>query len=419
MSAYSELIKNFEKIRAYMREFYVYGFKSREEYDKKSLRSYDDVRRRIESWLGGHMRFIRTAEGKNIFISIDSRTPEHNPLFKAWKAKSFTDGDITLHFILFDILDSPEKALTLPQITEIMDGEYLSYFDSPRIFDESTVRKKLREYVSEGIIVSEKDGKKTLFRRADATPVPENTEFLDFASEALPCGVIGSFLLDKLPERENIFTFKHHSITDALDSDVMAMLFSAMRKKSAVTLINLGRNGDKSSENFVIPLKIFIGSQNGRSHLMAYKPKSDAFCTFRLDRISDIKVQEPFQRFDELRERLESAKDKTWGVTGFGASKKAIQKTEYVEFTVRIDDGEEHIIKRLEREKRCGKVEMLDSHTYKFSADVYDTNEMAPWIRTFICRIVQMNFSNRTVENRIKNDILKLYEAYGIGGEET
>ncbi len=32
--AYSELIKNFEKVRAYMREFYVYGFKSRTEYKR-------------------------------------------------------------------------------------------------------------------------------------------------------------------------------------------------------------------------------------------------------------------------------------------------------------------------------------------------------------------------------------------------
>lgn len=38
--AYNELIKNFEKVRAYMREFYVYGFKSRTEYDAKSARSY-------------------------------------------------------------------------------------------------------------------------------------------------------------------------------------------------------------------------------------------------------------------------------------------------------------------------------------------------------------------------------------------
>ena len=37
--AYNELIKNFEKVRAYMREFYVYGFKSRTEYDAKSARA--------------------------------------------------------------------------------------------------------------------------------------------------------------------------------------------------------------------------------------------------------------------------------------------------------------------------------------------------------------------------------------------
>ena len=58
--AYSELIKNFERIRDYMREFYVYGFKSRDDYNKKSVRSYDNERRRIESWLGDHMHFRMT-----------------------------------------------------------------------------------------------------------------------------------------------------------------------------------------------------------------------------------------------------------------------------------------------------------------------------------------------------------------------
>ena len=47
--AYSELVKSFERIRNYMREFYVYGFKSRDEYGMKSARSYDNERRRIES----------------------------------------------------------------------------------------------------------------------------------------------------------------------------------------------------------------------------------------------------------------------------------------------------------------------------------------------------------------------------------
>lgn len=129
--AYSELIKNFNKIRDYMREFYVYGFKSREEYNKKSARSYDDERRRMESWLGNNMHFRQTSEGKSVFLSIDSRLLSHNPLYKAWKTKSFTDGDITLYFILFDILHSPEISLTIHEIVEKVD-EFISEFDNPR-----------------------------------------------------------------------------------------------------------------------------------------------------------------------------------------------------------------------------------------------------------------------------------------------
>ena len=99
--AYSELIKNFNKIRDYMRDFYVYGFKSRDDYTKKSARSYDDEKRRIESWLGDYMKFHQTADGKNVFLSIDSRVTRHNPLYKAWKTKSFTDGDITFILLLW------------------------------------------------------------------------------------------------------------------------------------------------------------------------------------------------------------------------------------------------------------------------------------------------------------------------------
>ena len=111
--AYNELIKNFDRIRDYMREFYVYGFKSRDEFTKKSARSYDDEKRRIESWLGDYMGFRQTPEGKNVFISIDSRISHHNPLYKAWKAKSFTDGDITLHFAILDILAAAETKMTV------------------------------------------------------------------------------------------------------------------------------------------------------------------------------------------------------------------------------------------------------------------------------------------------------------------
>lgn len=62
--AYSELIKDFGRIREYMRQFYVYGFRTRDEYDGKSARSYDNERRRIESWLGEYMSFRQDSTGK-------------------------------------------------------------------------------------------------------------------------------------------------------------------------------------------------------------------------------------------------------------------------------------------------------------------------------------------------------------------
>ena len=53
MSEYSELVKNYNKIREYLRDFYIYGFRSRDSFVLKSSgRSYDNERRRIESYLG-------------------------------------------------------------------------------------------------------------------------------------------------------------------------------------------------------------------------------------------------------------------------------------------------------------------------------------------------------------------------------
>lgn len=418
MSSYSELIKNFEKTRAYMREFYIYGFKSRDGYQSRSARSYDDERRRIESWLGEHMRFIRTAEGKNVYISIDSRVIKHNPFHKAWKAKSFTDGDITLHFIIFDILHTPSVKRTLAELLLEIDEKYLSAFDTPFTFDESTLRKKLKEYCETGIIKAEKQGRKTYYSRQENTDISSVSPALHYFSEVAPCGVIGSFLLDKQGDTPSPFTFKHHYIAGAIDSGVLATLFTAMREKRVVTLSNLSRRKDQPRKLRLIPLRILISVQSGRQHLFAYVPEFNIFNSYRIDYISNVKLDEQTPRFDELRAELNKMQGKMWGVNT-KKYKWGKEQLEHVDFTIRIEDNEEFIVNRLYREKRIGNITKLDENTYKFEADVYDSNEMLPWIRTFICRIVKMNFSNRTVENNFKNDILKMYEIYGINEEAT
>ena len=416
MSSYNELIKSFERIRAYMREFYVYGIKSREDYKSKSARTYDDERRRMESWLGYHMSYVRTPEGKNVFISIDSRVSDHNPLYKAWKAKSFTDGDITLHFILFDVLHSPEVECSLSELMDIIDQKYLSAFDKPEMLDESTVRKKLKEYVTLGLIVSKKVGKRLVYRRAEDNVTLPDDHTLNFYSEIAPCGVIGSFLLDKTEHEEHPFDFKHHYITSALDSGVLASLFEAMHLKSIISATNASRKRDEPRRIRIIPLRVFISVQNGRQHLLAYQPELNSIKSFRIDYLKDVKIEEPTPRFDELRASLDTMQTKMWGVNA-KQERGGEARAEHVEFTVRVAPDEDFIVRRLEREKRIGRVEEIGTGMYKFSADVYDTTEMIPWIRTFICRIVSLDFSNKAAERQFRADVTAMYSMYGIGGD--
>lgn len=450
--AYKELIKNFNNIRDYMREFYVYGFRSREEFTQGSGRSYDNERRRIESWLGEYMQFRRTSEGKNVFLSIDSRISHHNPLYKAWKTKSFTDNDIMIHFLLMDILDDVKEEMSVNEIMKEIE-RYQANFENPKIFEESTVRKKLKEYVSEGILVTEKQGKIVCYRKSEDFR-DYNIDMLNFFSEVSPCGVIGSFLLDakNLSDREDLldierkkvdaehlldtewkksgvgylsdteqkksdreyFAFKHHYITSALDSEIVCQLFGAMHEKRSIVMNMINREKKSVSQNYVIPLRIMSSVQNGRQYLMAYAPRFRKIMSYRIDNILSVKYSEKWEQFDELRERLDSMKEHMWGVS---TQSKAGRNLEKVTFTVCYEEEEEHIHRRLEREKRCGIVEKIAENKSRFTAEVYDAYELIPWIRTFICRITEIHFSNPVLEKQFKEDIEEMYKLYGLEGE--
>ena len=67
----------------------------------------------------------------------------------------------------------------------------MSAFDDPKVFDEATVRNKLREYAKAGILISEKDGRRMVYSRAeDNIDLDDWKEAIVFFSEADPVGVI-------------------------------------------------------------------------------------------------------------------------------------------------------------------------------------------------------------------------------------
>ena len=450
--AYSELIKNFDNIRGYMRDFFLYGFKTREEYDRKSARSYDNERRRIQSYLGHLISFRQTPSGKNAFISLEGRSVTHNPLYQAFKAKSFTNKDITLHFLLLDILSG--NSYSLKDILRIMDTEYLTAFQNPISFDESTLRKKLKEYEELGIVVSEKSGRTVTYRLSEnEICLAEYKEAIRFFSEESPLGVIGSYLEDRmqadaekayppgrndengkcLPGRNDengkclsdrndengkclsdkndcageYLTFKNHYIMNAYDAEITELILQGIHEKRLLEITSFSRGDAGVKQQTVIPYKLYVSTQGGRNYLFCMDADNLRPYSLRVDYIQKGKAGEVCADYDRLLKVCERAGEHMWGV-----SCAKYRRYEHIEMDIYVGTDEAFIVRRLEREKRCGTVSKVDEETYRFSADVLDAYEMMPWIRTFFGRIKAIRCDNEDVKNQIKIDMVKMLKQY-------
>ena len=439
MSEFHELIKSFAKSREYVRDFFVYGFKTRDEFGGWSGRTYDNERRRLESWLSGYVRQeytgSGTAKGKNIYLSIDSNLLDTNPLYRVWKAKSFTDNDIMLHFYILDYLrKSPDRTAD-----EITDGLLADY---GRIFDPQSVRRKCNQYAAEGMLVKEKKGKEVLYRLnppfqelPGAHPGLKNA--IKLYQLFSPHGMVGHTIMDTASFRNDLFRIKHNFFVHTLEDEVLLPLLQAMHAHRAVLLHVKSTKSDRFLDTEGIPLKIFISTRTGRRYLCLYLPSKKRFAAIRLDAVKTVTTGAPCPDYTNIREKLEKHKVSAWGVSFQSASspctagqptdrtalhalnnrdfhrKGSGRRIEHVKLTLHIREGAEaYILNRLRREGKGGVIRRTAPDTFTYEIDVFDANEMLPWIRTFIGRIVSVESDCPQLKERFQRDLLTMYRLY-------
>ena len=397
--AYNELLKNFDNIRSYLQDFFVYGFKSRNEYTQKSARSYDNEKRRIESWLGDYIRFAQDSNKKQVFLSVDSRTISHNPLYRAFQSKSFTDNDIALHFYILDIL-SDKQFHTLQDIMIQIDTEYTPYTKLEKQVEPITIKYKLNEYAKLGVLEKKKIGKEIAYKikHTDFSANPYD-EVIDFFSETDPIGVIGSYIDH---EETNLFTFKRNYILHAIDSEILYKIVQAIRSKKIIQIEYM--NG-KELKN-IVPVRIYISTRTGRQHLMYLSNDRDRFLFTRIDKIKDIKETADNANWCKTEEKYLAEKDRYWGVSNNGLELQTVQ------IVFQIDPDELYVLKRLRKQKRTGTIEQISENQYRYSVTLYDPVEMVPWIRSFLGRIQSIECSDKEAEQYIKDSIKNICDLY-------
>ena len=410
MSEFKELIKSFPKTREYVRDFFVYGFKTREEFKEKSPRTYDNERRRIESWLSGFIKRDYTEKGKNISLAIDSNLLDTNPLYQVWKTKSFTDNDIMLHFFLLDCLNE-QAGKTIESITDDILDTYGIFFDTQMI------RRKCNAYVKEGLLRKEKQGKDLLYlKKPDFQnmicefPMLENA--IKYYQLSAPLGIIGNTILDTVSKENRVFRVKHSFFVHTLEDEVLLQILEAMQQQFSVLLSIKSSKNSRERTQSGIPLQIFTSTRTGRRFLCLYICKSKRFTCLRMDTIKKVQMLEAAENYDNLKDTLQKNHPYIWGVS---FQNEQQTRMESIKITLHIQEGrEDFIIERLKREGKGGIITRIEPNIYTYEKEVFDCNEMLPWIRTFTGRIKDIECSSARLKNLFYKDMEKMYELYHI-----
>jgi len=409
MSEFQELIKSFSKTRGYVRDFLIYGFKSRDDFSGKSGRTYDNERRRIESWLSEYIRTDYGRQGKTISLALDSSLLDINPLYRVWKSKSFTANDIMLHFFLLDILHEKE-ACTAEDLTQLLLDSY------DVLFDTQLVRKKANEYVSEGILTSRREGRQVFYSLLPAPGqsipdlLPGLLDAARFFQLAAPLGFVGSTILDHQKTGNDIFLVKHGYYGFTLEDEILFDLLQAIRQQRMVKVQNHSTKTSQEETFTLAPLKIFVSTRTGRRFLCGYQPRNRRFTTLRLDHIQSVTLEKPFADHLYYQDKLQQNLPSCFGVS-FGND----HAMDTVKLTLSIREGvEDYILNRLKREGHGGIITHTGKDTYTYEQSVFDGNDMMPWIRTFTGRILSFESNNDQLRRKFYGDMYAMAKLYDI-----
>ncbi|ABX42610.1 hypothetical protein [Lachnoclostridium phytofermentans] len=78
-----------------------------------------------------------------------------------------------------------------------------------------------------------------------------------------------------------------------------------------------------------------------------------------------------------------------------------------------------NISERIKREGRNGTITRICDNTYSYSVQVFDTNEMMNWVKTYIGRIISIEGSNKQVIKKFYRDIYRMKRLYSKDTKEV
>lgn len=425
------LIGEYERIRHILRDFYIFGCFTKEDYVKRTFISpskYDQDQRKINSYLPDDFIIKKKRKRKTIlFCRYNMYNDRDNYLANTFRCRNFSELDIKTYFYVLQNLN--KKDMGLSELCEVINnigyGEVNDY-------QRETMRRKLLKFEEAEYITRYGDEKRPKYKlKEDILKDLGNDEIEDICimleliknKEILEVPFL--FLQKKLElylycnrniknVNKDFFLYKHNHLFNVLDNEILLELLKAIKNRKYVrlALVNNIENADNEQDIvfYVIPIKIIYDMVYGRQYLLGFSEKQKEFIISRLDRIKKVDVCQNIES-DKLNDILkrESEEEKCWCTSNISNQINTNVKIEF-----KFDEKQEiFILDRIKREGQNGKITKIEDGKYLFEIEVKDPGEMIPWIRSFgeRARVIESGYFK--IEEKIISDweeLLKKYE---------
>lgn len=426
---FADFIKHYDNIRSILREMFLYGCFSREDYENKKIGSSRKVSyeiRRIQQYI--EKEFIRTdrdGKVKLLSLSYDAITNTKNFLVSTYLNKSFTRTDIMLHYYILLILNNISKPLTINEIEDaLVENNLIDY----EVISSKTIERKVKKLCdSMGLIQAKKIGRSKVYsieedilEELTSEEVDKLMDMVSLYKNILFPNMAGYYLEDTHKQymefergmdncSDDIFQYQKLHFHPIIEEEILWKLLNAIKDKKKITLEynkDIPSRSRYSSEE-IIPYKIRYDVECGRWYLISFK--GDKCFISRLDRLSDVKILNQHYNEDGLEERYKKAMMYSWSAVQINGN----TEPETFKFKVTIDDSSEnYIIDRIKAELETYEVEEIDRYTYIFTKTVNDCNELTPWIRGYAGRIEVIEPAY--IRKKINRDWKEMLKSYGV-----
>lgn len=415
----SLMIRDYENIRRILREIYIYGCFTKDDYIEMgfSSRKVDKEQQRISAYLPNKFIKKRRFNKKVIqYCRYNISDSTKNYLAETYRNKSFTMLDLLSYFYILQILGDGQER-TLQEILEEMP------FNNAEVeFTKDNLRVKLDELLENQFLQIQRSDRNVRYQVAEDIwegfsneELLELLTYLEFIKNVSPVEMPYYFLQRRLKlylfserkieaDSKSPFQFKHNHIFNSLDNNILIECLSAIQAKSSLII---EKDGGKEAIT-ALPIKVIHDSTYGRQYLMFYNVGRQMVNGIRIDHIKKVQAGEPLTKEElDMVEVNRGFDDFCWNLSGINKDPQEIIVRFYFD-----EKKEAFILNRLTREGHNGIISRPEAGVYEYRISLRDPKEIIPWVRSFGERAQVISSGDFEIEKTIKADWEKAVNKY-------